>query len=152
MDYLDYSAELTKTISPLLEEEDAELVEIKLSRQEGKILLRMLIDKKSGGITIGECSQLNHKIGALLDNSDLIKESYILEVSSPGLDRSLKTRNDFLRAKEKMAHFFFNEPVEGRVELEGKIKDADSESVTIEAEGKFLAVPLSRINRAKYII
>jgi ribosome maturation factor RimP len=51
-----------------------------------------------------------------------------------------------------MVRLFFNEPVEGKVEFEAKILDADLESVTIEAEGKVLTVPFSKINRAKYII
>jgi ribosome maturation factor RimP len=152
MEYRDSAEDLTKIISSFLEEEGAELVEMKLTRSEGKTLLRLLIDNKSGGITLGECLQLNRRIGEMLENSDLIKESYILEVSSPGLDRPLTSRNDFLRSKEKRVRFFFKELVDGKVEFEGKVLDLDLESVIIEAGGKVFAVPLSNINRAKYII
>jgi ribosome maturation factor RimP len=75
MEYRDSSEDLTKIISSLLKEEAAELVEMKLTRSEGKILLRLLIDNKSGGITLGVCAHLNRRIGEILEESDLIKES-----------------------------------------------------------------------------
>ena len=70
-----------------------------------------MADRPEGGIRLGECSQLNRGIGALLDEKDFLSGRYILEVSSPGLDRPLKTKNDLSRKINCEAHFFLNEEV-----------------------------------------
>lgn len=83
-------------IRPLLEGEGAELVEITLGGGRRRRFLRVYVDRP-GGITIDECARLNRLIGGTLDIEDPIDGSYLLEVSSPGLDRLLKTDRDFNR-------------------------------------------------------
>lgn len=152
MDYREPAEELKKIILPLLEEEGAEIVELNFIRMRGKSLLKLLVDRKCGGISLGDCSRLNQKIGEALDAADTIKESYVLEVSSPGLDRPLKTKNDFLRCINKKVKFFLCQPVNGKIEINARVDRAEDEAVVVDIEGKTQEIPLSNIIKAKQII
>jgi ribosome maturation factor RimP len=142
------------------------LVDI-IYRYEGKdLVLRVLADrpqgyglassgqshKPNGGINLDECAMLNREIGVLLDEKDIIKEKYILEVASPGLDRPLKTRDDFLRLLNKPAKFFLNEVINGKLEWDGSIDRVDQESVSIMTKEGIIELPIIKINKAKLII
>lgn len=145
-------SELNDFIAGFLKEQGLELVELTY-RQEGRdLVLRVLVDKPEGGISLGECTLVNNRLGVSLEEKGIIQESYILEVSSPGLDRPLKTKADFLRYRGRAAKFFLNTPIEGRIELDGAIIDADDETVRVEIAGRQVAIPLSCINKAKQLI
>ncbi len=124
-----------------------------ICRYEGSdLVVRVLADRPEGGINLDECAGLNRDIGRLFDEKDIIRERYILEVSSPGLDRSLKTKDDFSRLLNKKAKFFLNEAINGKLEWDGLINKVGQESVFIITESGILEVPFLRINRAKLII
>jgi len=128
------------------------LVDI-ICRYEGNgLVLRVLADKPNGGINLDECAMLNREIGVLLDEKDIIKEKYILEVASPGLDRPLRTRDDFLRLLNKPAKFFLNEVINGKLEWDGSIDHVDQNSVFIMAKEGIIELPIIKINKAKLII
>ena len=128
------------------------LVDI-IYRYEGRdLVLRILTDKLTGGITLDECAILNRDIGGLLDEKDIIQGRYILEVSSPGLDRPLKTKDDFLLALNKKAKFFLNELINGKLEWDGLIKKVGQESVFISIKDSLIEVPFLKINKARFII
>jgi len=121
-------------------------------RQGSDLVLRVLVDKPAGGISMGECAALNRHIGTLLDEKGMIRERYILEVSSPGLDRPLKSKDDFLCSLNKKARFFLNSRVNGKLEWEGSINQVGEESVSISVKGYVIEVPFSEINKAKLVI
>lgn len=81
-------------LSPVIRFEGYELIDLIFVNQGGRLFLKILINKP-GGITMQECAQMNRKIGRLLDKTDFLKQSYILEVSSPGIDRPLKEEKEF---------------------------------------------------------
>lgn len=145
-------AHLNKIISDFLAENSFELVEF-MHRYEGRdLVLRLLVDKSEGSISMDECAQLNRQIGQLLDEKDIITSRYMLEVSSPGLDRPLKTREDFMRCLNKQAVFFLNDLVNGKCQWQGLINRVDEHSVFITQSGQVLEIPLTKINKAKLII
>lgn len=152
MDYRGLVENLKEIILPVLEEENIELVELNFVKARGRSILKLLVDKKGGGINLQECARLNEKIGGLLDTQDVIKERYILEVSSPGLDRPLMTKSDFLRCINKNVRFFLNESINGKIELEGVISKAGDDSVYIDIDGDIIEIPLAKINKAKQVI
>ena len=122
-------------------------------RYEGRdLFLRILVDRPEGGITLEDCAHLNKEISLLLDEKDMVKQRYILEVSSPGLDRPLKTKNDFLRCLNRQVKFFLNEAVQSRWEWEGLIQKIEEDSVIIEADESSVTLPLSKIAKARQII
>jgi len=152
MDRQEIVAELKNIIGDYLKIQGLDLMDI-IYRHEGRgLVLRVLVDRPDGGITLDECSGLNIQISNLLDEKEILQTRYILEVASPGLDRPLKTKNDFSRCINRKARFFFNEPINGKIELEGVISKVENESVFIDSNNEIIEIPLTRINKAKQII
>jgi ribosome maturation factor RimP len=152
MDRQEILTQLEGLIGEYLKAQGYELVEL-IYRYEGRDLyLRVLADRAEGGITLDECSSLNSGIGAMLDEKNLVDARYILEVSSPGLDRPLRTKADFLRCLNRRARLFLRESLEGRSEIEGLIKGLAGDNVVVEEGAKSTEVPLSKISKARQII
>jgi len=151
VDYRTLSEDLKRLISPLLEAEDVELVELNFIRAPSSSVVRLLVDKKTWGINLEECASLNQKIRAFLDTQDIIRDGYILEVSSPGLDRPLKTKNDFLRCRDKIVRVFLRQPINGIFEVEGNISKVTDDSVYIAVASETIEIPLSAVSKAKQI-
>lgn len=91
-----YETRTEQLITPILEEHNYELVDVEFVKEAGNWHLRAYIDKE-GGITIDDLTLVNHALSDLMDKEDFISESYILEVSSPGLLRPFKKPKDFRR-------------------------------------------------------
>ncbi len=89
-----YEQRTEKFLLPLMEEHDFELVDVEFVKEAGTWYLRAYIDKE-GGITVDDCEVINRELGDWLDQEDFIEDSYILEVSSPGLGQALKERKGF---------------------------------------------------------
>ena len=102
-------------------------------KEGGTWYLRAYIDKP-GGITVDDCEIVNRALGDLLDREDFIEDSYILEVSSPGLGRPLKKEKDFVRSQGKEVEIRTYRMVERQKEFRGILKAWDKETVTIETE------------------
>jgi len=149
MDYPAFIEELKEIILPVLTEEGIELVELHFVKAGRKPILKLLVDKKQGGISLGECARLNEKIGSVLDARNIIESGYIMEVSSPGLDRPLETKSDFLRCINRKVKFFLSESVKGRLELDGIINKVEDDSVHIDIYGDIIEIPLVKITKAK---
>lgn len=128
------------------------LVELVIRYEGGVLVLRILADKPEGGINMDECAMLNRDIGRLLDEKDIIKDRYMLEVASPGLDRPLRTKEDFSRFLNKKARFFLNDPINAKIEWEGLIVGVEAESVFVNINGENVEVPFVKVNKAKLII
>lgn len=152
MDRQEIIAELKNIIGDYLKIQGLDLVDI-IYRHEGRdLILRVLADRPEGGITVGECANLNERISNLLDEKDILQTRYVIEVSSPGLDRALNTKNDFLRCINRRTRFFLNESINGKIELEGLISKVENDSVYIEFRNEIIEIPLTKINKAKQVI
>ncbi len=144
--------ELENFFKDYLRTQGLDLVEF-IYRYEGRnLVLRLLVDKPEGGIILDECAELNNQISRILDEKNLIQDRYILEVFSPGLDRPLKTKNDFSRCINRRVKFFLSEAINGKIEIDGVIKESQGEGVSIETGGGVVLIPFSKINKAKQII
>ncbi len=121
---------LEERIKPLVEEEDLELVELDFSEGGSRSVLRIYIDR-AGGVTMEQCARLNRKIGDYLEMEDLIPHRYILEVSSPGLDRPLTKGVDFKRKIGERVRVYFKEKNEGQSELVGRIKNYEEDNLIL---------------------
>ncbi len=143
---------IKELVVPVLESKNIDLVDLKMQRQNRRMFLRFLVDKPEGGITLEECATLNTEMGNVLDEADLIQESFILEVSSPGVDRPLSTAKDLRRAINRNIRIFLCEPIENRLEFEGKLAGVSEEAVTISIADKQIVISIEKINKAKQII
>jgi ribosome maturation factor RimP len=146
------AAELKTIIADYLENKNIDLVDF-ICRYEGKnLFLKILADKPEGGITLGECSYINQDIGKILDEKDILQEKYILEVSSPGIDRPLESKNDFSRCILKPVAIFLTESINGKTELRGTITGVEDNLVRIDIDGQAHQIPFNKIRQAKQII
>lgn len=139
--------------APLVEGLGFEIVDLRLYRANRRFILRFLVDRPEGGISLDECSRINEEIGALLEERNILgEESYVLEVSSPGLDRPLLTPRDFTRASGRLVRVFLSQPLEGKWEFEGLVESVRQESVYLKMDEKTVKLPLTKIKKAKQVI
>lgn len=116
-----------RLLEPVLEKDGLELVDVEYVRERNWIL-RVYIDKE-GGVGLDDCQAVSEKAGAILDEKDLIPDNYMLEVSSPGLDRVLKKDKDFIRYTGEDVDVKLFAPLEGTktksftAKLEGLAED-----------------------------
>ncbi|MEA4847150.1 MAG: ribosome maturation factor RimP [Clostridiaceae bacterium] len=129
---------------PVIDRNNFELVEIEYKKEGPDWYLRVYIDKE-GGITIDDCQSVSEELSGLLDEADPIEHSYIFEVSSPGIDRPLKTDRDYRKNNGKPVEIKLFTALEGKKIIEGTLKGHTEEEVEIEASGKVLHIKKSSI-------
>lgn len=128
-----YEARTEGLITPILQTNGFELVDIEYVKEAGTWYLRIYIDKP-GGITIDDCELVSRAFSELLDQEDYIEDSYIMEVSSPGLLRPLKKEKDFQRNLEKEIEIKTYRMIDKTKDFVGVLKCFDEKSITIEDE------------------
>lgn len=131
-------------LNPIIEENHFELVDVEYVKEGSNKYLRAFIDKE-GGITIEDCELVSRAFGELLDKEDFIEESYILEVSSPGLGRPLKKDKDFKRSLGEDVEIKLFKAVQKKKEFTGILKGYDDKTVTIKADGEELTFERAKI-------
>ncbi|MCM8784278.1 MAG: ribosome maturation factor RimP [Candidatus Omnitrophica bacterium] len=143
---------IKELVCPFLEMQKVELVDLILQRRGRNLLLRFLVEKK-GGISLDDCVFLNQEIGEMLDqHPEIMNESYILEVSSPGLDRPLVTERDFVRNLGKTVRLILKEEWEGKYEYKGEIYDVLKKVLLLKINSEeIISLPLEKIQRGKVI-
>ena len=124
-----------------------ELVDLEWRRERGGWVLRIFIDKP-GGVTIADCAKISGIVGEILDKKNIIHRSYILEVSSPGIERPLVKKEDYERFKGEKAKITLKTPVSGRRNFTGIILGIKKDLVQIEVEGRIWEFSLDNIKKA----
>ena len=135
--------QVEKIVLELLEgQSEIEMVDVEYVK-ERDWYLRVFIDKE-GGIEIDDCQALSEKLEERLDAEDFITDSYILEVSSPGIDRVLRKQRDFQREQGKKVDVSLYAPLEGSTEKEftGVLNGSDEACITLDGE---LQLPLEKV-------
>ena len=128
-----YEAKTEAFLLPVMEKHHFELVDVEYVKEAGTWYLRAYIDKE-GGITVDDCEVINRELGDWLDQEDFIEDSYILEVSSPGLGRPLKKEKDFARSIGKEVDIKLYKAVEKQKDYTGVLEAYDKDTVTIGLE------------------
>ncbi|GAB6184232.1 ribosome maturation factor RimP [Thermodesulfovibrio hydrogeniphilus] len=151
---------ITNYAKEISEQEGVELVDVEIHTGGRGLILRIYIDKE-GGVTIKDCEQFSRAMEAILDVEDPIKSSYVLEVSSPGADRPLKEKKDFLKNIGRTVKITTTEKIADKTFFIGKIIDAGDDWVRIEISeqrvkgvkkrerGELLFIPLHKILKAQ---
>ena len=129
----EYVAKTEAIAQPLVDELGFELVDVEFVKEGRDYFLRAYIDKP-GGITIDDCEALSRRLSDALDADDFIDEAYILEVSSPGLDRPLTKEKDFLRHMGEEVDVKVFRPIDGQKVFRGIVTSCDDTSFVIETE------------------
>jgi len=123
-----------KVAGPAIEEMGYELVDVQFIMESGRWRLRLFIDKE-GGVGINDCEAVSREVDTLLEVEDFIQGGYVLEVSSPGLDRPLFTPADYARFEGRLAKVRTKEPVDGQKVFHGRIGSPDEKGFNITIEG-----------------
>jgi ribosome maturation factor RimP len=142
------ASRLEALAEPLLKERVIELVDLEVTRLGSKLLVRLFVDHPEGGINVEDCAELNREFSRVLDVEDLIPESYILEVSSPGVNRRLKKPKDFKRFVQSRVKVETFDKIQDRRRFRGVLLEADEREITIECNGAPVKIPLAGIQRA----
>ena len=126
----------------LKDQSEIELVDVEYVNERDWYVRVLLY--KAVGIEIDDCQALSERLEKVLDEKDIIRDSYILEVSSPGLDRQLKKPRDFVREQGKKVDVTLYAPVDGTKEFTGVLEGYDEDAKTVTIDGK--AWPLEKIS------
>ena len=145
MEIVDRIREITEIY---LKDHGIELIDIVFRREGPALVLRIVADTEDG-ITVSECADLNNFLSEVLDREDVIQDRYMLEVSSPGLDRPIETDRDFKRSMGKELEFTTFEAIDGRKTHEGVLVGMDKDNVVIERQGISTVVPRIKIALAR---
>jgi len=141
---------VTELVSPILDEMGFELVDIEYLSQYGRWVLRIYADKE-GGITLEECARVSREVGNLMDVKDIFPHEYVLEVSSPGLNRPLKKEKDFERAIGKKIKIQMVAPINGRRRFTGYLKEVIQGNVYLEIDNNSFTLSRKDIEKASLV-
>jgi len=139
--------ELTK---PIITSEGLELIDVEYQKESRGWILRFYVDTP-GGVTINHCSSLSRQIGDILEVKDIIPHGYILEISSPGLNRRLKREKDFISSIGKIIKVKTFEPIEQRKNFQGTLLSCEHGNIILKTDNQDAVIPLSLISKAHSI-
>ena len=133
---------------PLVTDMGMELVDIEYRREGHGWVLRFFIDKE-GGVTIEDCVAVSREINAYLEVEDLVAHAYHLEVSSPGLERPLKKKEDFVRFIDRQVRIKLRQPVGDQRVLIGTLCGLEGNSVVLMLEKEKVFIDMENISKAR---
>ena len=128
-----YETRTEELITPILDRMNFELVEVEYVKEGGTWYLRAYIDKE-GGITVNDCEAVAREMNEILDREDFVEDSYVFEVSSPGLGRPLKKEKDYIRSMGKEVEIRTYRAINREKEFYGILSAYDENTVTIKTE------------------
>lgn len=146
---MEKAKKIQELITPLLEEMEIELVEVSFRSTRGNRVLRIFVDTETG-ITIKQCKQVSRAVSEILDAEDIIPYGYRLEVSSPGLDRPLKSEKDFKRNSGRQVKIEYTVDGEKRL-IKGLIGSVTADGVVIKTAQQEELIPFQFIKNAKIV-
>lgn len=141
---------ISALIAPIIEAQQADLIDIELKGKPGQLVLRIYVDMV-GGIGLDQCASISRQISDLLDMADLIPGKYRLEVSSPGLDRPLKSARDFERNVGRQVRINYRGEDNAVTSITGMIKGVAENEVILEVDAQPHRIALATIVLAKIL-
>lgn len=125
--------EIETLLNPVIEQEGGELVDLQWRKEGSQWVLRLFLDKPNG-ITLDDCEYFSNRVSALLDDGDKISRSYVLEVSSPGLDRVIKKDKDFVKFAGKPVKLRLKIADNGQRKFSGVLQGLEDGKVVVQVE------------------
>jgi len=147
------NARIETLIAPSLEAMGYGLVRVAVTGGRRTQVLQVMaerMDERPMGVD--DCTEVTHTVSALLDVADPIEHAYLLEVSSPGIDRPLVRREDYERFQGHEAKLELAAPIEGRRRFRGKLLGVEADRVRLNLGAEVVELPLARIQRAKLVL
>jgi ribosome maturation factor RimP len=142
--------EVSHLIEPVLDELDLELVDVEYVTERGRPILRVTIDKP-GGIIVDDCAAVSREIGDLIEINDTLSGKYVLEVSSPGLNRRLKKEKDFVQAVGKKVRLKTVSPIDKKRNFEGKLLSFEEGTLLMDLGNSQVQLSLMDLKKANLV-
>lgn len=139
--------DLRRVASRVAEEKDVELVDLMLQGSGKRRRLRVDIDRcGAAGVTHDDCKEISNSLGEAIESDDIIQESYLLEVSSPGADRPIRTEDDIRRNTGRKIVVNTEEPIDGRQSFRGLLLGTENSCLKIAEDGNGeVFIPLGKV-------
>ena len=135
--------QIAEIVKPIAEELNYDIYHIEYVKESGEYYLRIYIEK-DGGITLSDCEALSRRVSDLMDEKDPMKDPYFLEVSSPGLNRTLFTEEHYKRFIGREVMVKFTKSVDGKKNIKGILKEVNEDSIVVEAD-QLINIPKDKI-------
>ena len=142
--------EIERLIEPVLAEMGIDLVDMEYRSGQGRRVLRIYADRPTG-INLDDCAMVSREIGNLLDVKDLLQQHYVLEVSSPGLNRPLKREKDFLRALGQKIKVKTAVPLKGRRNFSGVLQSFENGVLQLKLDDTVVQIPEKSVKKANLV-
>ena len=133
---------------PVAADFGVDLIDVQFRRETAGWVLSLVIDKP-GGVTVDDCASVSYEVGAVLELEDFIEHAFTLEVSSPGLDRPLKKRQDFERVLGQKVRIVLHEPVQGEQVVSGELTSVEDTGLTVAGKNGAVHIGMTAIARAR---
>lgn len=147
------TARIETLIAPSLEAMGYRLVRVAVTGGRRAQVLQVMAERiDEQPMSVDDCTEVTHTVSALLDVADPIEHAYVLEVSSPGIDRPLVRREDYERFRGYEAKLELAAPLDGRRRFRGRLLGVDADRVRLNLGAEVVEVPLGRILRAKLVL
>jgi ribosome maturation factor RimP len=140
--------QLIELLEPVVSGLGYELWELEYGTRPGGGLLRLYIDSPDG-ISVDDCARVSRAVSEALDAADPIQNEYTLEVSSPGLDRVLRTPEHFARFAGERVRLEMSQPVNGRKRFAGRLTDVSAGQIALDVDGATVHLPIAGIHKAR---
>jgi len=132
---------------PIVTQLGLELVDVEYVKEGAHWYLRIYIDK-DGGVEVDDCAEVSHKVSEILDRENPIPQTYMLEVSSPGIERPLRKREDYEKYKGELVSIYTTEQVQGYSRFSGHLLGLDNDNIVLEYEGQEIIILLDLVESA----
>ena len=149
--YRDIPEEMRRLIEPIVQDHGLELVDVERRQGRAPWQLRVVVDNECGDgrVPVERCARVSQEIAVGLDANDLIPVRYHLEVSSPGLDRTLAREKDFAAACGQQVKVETLAPIEGRRRFRGELISFVNDVAEIQVDGETVSIPFADIGTAR---
>jgi len=147
------TARIETLIAPSLEAMGYRLVRVAVTGGRRAQVLQVMAERiDERPMSVEDCTEVTHTVSALLDVADPIEHAYMLEVSSPGIDRPLVRREDYERFQGHEAKLELAAPIDGRRRFQGKLLGVEADRVKLNLGAEVVELPLAHIQRAKLVL
>lgn len=143
----DVIGRVTALVEPIIVQAGLELVDVEYAKEGMHWFLRLYIDKE-GGVDLDDCALISHRAGETLDKEDFIPHAYMLEVSSPGLERPLKKAADYERYQGRLIKVRTKNVFQGYQEFSGYLAGLEDGKIVLEYQGEQVQIPMDQVEKA----
>ena len=146
------AAQVEELLQPIAARMGLETVDVQIHGEAERTVVRVLVDRPEGGITVEECARVSEQLGRQLDLYDLVPHAYTLEVSSPGLDRPLRSDAEYRRFAGRRAEIQTAEAINGQRRFRGTVLGVVGDAVVLQLDDRQVQIPKGAIQRAHLVV